>query len=228
MSKTTRYLSYLLIAAAIGYFTWRYGPEIYRVYGDRELLNSYLDLAGVWAPAAFVLLTAAQVIAAPIPAIALGVAGGFIFGLVPGFLLSLTGLFAGSMLAFALAKLFGRPLVIKLVGKKNYDKLEPMMRGKGLLALAVLFLLPFMPDDALCFLAALTPMRPRVFACLVLFCRTPGVFVSSLTGSGAIALPLHAWGLIGVVTLVLLYLAWRNSATLEKWVSHWGRPLTGE
>ncbi len=228
MLKRIRYFCLLLAIGLAGYALWRYGPAIYRIYSDRELLDAYLDLAGVWAPAAFVLLTAGQVIAAPIPAVALGVAGGFIFGLIPGFLLSLLGLFAGSMLAFTLAKLFGRPLVLRLIGRKNYDKLEPMMRGKGLLALAVLFLLPFMPDDALCFLAALTPMRARVFAGLVLFCRTPGIFFSSLTGSGLLALPWYIWSLIAVASLIAVYIAWRNSAALERWAAGLGRPVTEE
>jgi len=226
MSKLLRYTCLLLAIGLTGYAVWRYGPMVYRIYSDRDMLDAYLDLAGVWAPAAFVLLTAGQVIAAPIPAVALGVAGGFIFGLIPGFLLSLLGLFAGSMLAFTLAKLFGRPLVVRLIGQKNYDKLEPMMRGKGLLALAVLFLLPFMPDDALCFLAALTPMRARVFAFLVLFCRTPGIFFSSLTGSGLLALPWYVWTIVAAVSLVVVFVAWRNSAALEKWAAGLGRPIT--
>jgi uncharacterized membrane protein YdjX (TVP38/TMEM64 family) len=201
------------------YLIRRYGPHAYQPYSDRTLLNSYLQQAGVWAPAAFVLLTAAQVIAAPIPAMALGVAGGFIFGLVPGFLLSLMGLFIGSMLAFALAKWFGRPLVQRLIGEETYAKFEPLMRGKGLMVLIVLFLLPFMPDDALCFLAALTPMRARAFALLVLFCRTPGILVSSLTGAGVIALPWYGWALVGLASLILLYFSWRHSKTLEGWLS---------
>src|SRR5690554_612180 len=155
MHKSRHFIMQLLAIMLLAYLLWQYGPFIYQLYSDRNLLNSYLQQAGVWAPAAFVLLTAAQVIAAPIPAMALGVAGGFIFGLVPGFLLSLMGLFIGSMLAFALAKWFGRPLVQRLIGEETYAKFEPLMRGKGLMVLIVLFLLPFMPDDALCFLAAL-------------------------------------------------------------------------
>jgi uncharacterized membrane protein YdjX (TVP38/TMEM64 family) len=220
MQKSKRYLIQLFAVILFAYLIWQYGPEFYRVYSNRNLLNSYLQQAGVWAPAVFVLLTAAQVIAAPIPAMALGVAGGFIFGLLPGFLLSLLGLFIGSMLAFGLAKWFGQPLVRRLIGDETYAKFEPLMRGKGLLAFIVLFLLPFMPDDALCFLAALTPMRARVFALLVLFCRTPGILVSSLTGSGVIALPWYGWALVGAASLVLLYFSWRHRKTLEKWLSH--------
>ncbi|MGI6358854.1 MAG: VTT domain-containing protein [Bacillota bacterium] len=116
MQKSKRYLIQLFAVILFAYLIWQYGPEFYRVYSNRNLLNSYLQQAGVWAPAVFVLLTAAQVIAAPIPAMALGVAGGFIFGLLPGFLLSLLGLFIGSMLAFGLAKWFGQPLVRRLIG----------------------------------------------------------------------------------------------------------------
>ncbi len=219
MHQNKRHLMLLVAIVVIAYLSWQNGPQIYRLSRDRDLLNNYLQQAGVWAPAIFVLLTVAQVIAAPIPGMVLGVAGGFIFGLLPGFLLSLLGLFLGSMLAFGLGKWFGQPLVRRLIGEETFARFAPMMRGKGLLALITLFLLPFMPDDALCFLAALTPMRARVFALLVLFCRTPGILVSSLTGSGLIALPWYGWALVGTASLLLLYFSWRHIDTLEKWMS---------
>ena len=218
MRKAYHYLAYIALLSSLVYLDLRFGPTIYQLSTDRDLLDTYLQQMGVWAPLFYVLISVAQVIAAPIPGMVLGVAGGYIFGLVPGFLLSLLGLFAGSMLAFALARRFGQPLVLRFVGQETYSRLAPLMHGRGLLVLAIMFLLPFLPDDALCFVAALTPIHPRVFALLVITCRSPGIFVASLTGSGIIQLPLYAWAVVGVVSLLALYLVWRNSQEIEDWL----------
>jgi uncharacterized membrane protein YdjX (TVP38/TMEM64 family) len=101
------------------------------------------------------------------------------------------------------------------------------MRGKGIFAVALIFLLPFMPDDALCFLAALTPMRTRVFAFLVVTCRGPGALVATLTGAGTLSLPWYFWAAAGAVAIVLLFLGWRHSDALEKWTLRLADSLQG-
>ena len=62
----------------------------------------------------------------------LGVAGGYILT-GSRFLLSLLGLFAGSMLAAALARRFGQPLVLRFVGRETYSRLAPADAWRGLL-----------------------------------------------------------------------------------------------
>lgn len=214
----SRHFIYLLIALTVVLLAWRYGADVYHLCNNREALKAYLNALGNWAPAMFVILTAVQVIVAPIPAIALSLAGGYMFGVIPGFSLNMLGLLIGSILAFTLARLFGQPLVMRLVGVSTYRQFEPVISGKGLWAVMLVFLLPMMPDDALCFLAGLTPMRIRTFAFLVLTCRSPGVLVASLTGSGTLRLPWQLWIMVAAVSLVLLYLGWRHSEKLQKWL----------
>lgn len=225
MQRSGRHLQFCLLGLLAVYFAWRHGAALYRLCSNQEMLQSSLQLLGIWAPLGFVLLTAAQVIIAPIPAVALSLAGGYVFGLLPGFALSVAGLLVGSMLAFVLARRFGQPLVLRLIGVDTYRRLEPMLQGRGLWIVALVFLLPLMPDDALCFLAALTPMRARVFAILVLTCRSPGVLAAALTGSGAISLPWYLWAGIALLSLLLLYVGWRHAATLENWASRLARRL---
>lgn len=214
----SRHFIYLLIALTVVLLAWRYGADAYHLCSNREALKAYLNALGNWAPAMFVILTAVQVIVAPIPAIALSLAGGYMFGVIPGFSLNMLGLLIGSILAFTLARLFGQPLVMRLVGVSTYHQFEPVISGKGMWAVMLVFLLPMMPDDALCFLAGLTPMRIRTFAFLVLTCRSPGVLVASLTGSGALRLPWQLWLMVAAVSLVLLYLGWRHSEKLQNWL----------
>lgn len=199
---------------AIGYF---YGPTIYRISTDRDTLEAVLNEAGFWAPFVFVVLMAAQVVVAPLPGLVVGLVGGYIFGAVQGFLLNLMGFTLGAMIAFSLARFFGKPLVHRFLGDR-YDSLLARIKGKrGALIIATVFMFPFAPDDVVCFLAALTPIRARLFAVLVLVFRTPGLLAASLTGAGVIDMPQEAWIALGMVGAILALLAWRNKKALLKW-----------
>jgi uncharacterized membrane protein YdjX (TVP38/TMEM64 family) len=195
----------------------KYGPWVYQVLTSPQALEDFLSAAGPWAPLGFVLLNILQVIFAPIPGMVSATVGGFLFGAWNGFLLNSIGIFLGSCLAFWLARLLGKPLVDMLVGKKTSDLLSRLSEGKGLWGLALCFLLPFLPDDALCLVAGLTPMKFGTFALIAVTCRAPGTFVASLTGSGVVRVPLWGWAIIGVLALGLLYFGWRYSSLLERW-----------
>lgn len=210
----------ILLAIAVVAFGYFYGPTIYHISTDRATLEAYLDEAGFWAPFVFVLLMATQVVIAPLPGLVVGLVGGYVFGAMRGFILNLAGFTLGAMIAFSLARFFGQPLVHRFLGDR-YDSLLARLKGKrGALIIAVVFIFPFAPDDVVCFLAALTPIRARLFAVLVLIFRTPGLLASSLTGAGVIDMSQEAWIALGSVGGVLLLLAWRNKKALLKWGNH--------
>ena len=138
------------------------GPTIYHLSNDRAALEAFLDAAGIWAPLGFILLVASQVILAPIPSFLTGIAGGFIFGILPGFLLNLAGMLLGAMVAFSMVRIGGKPLVDRFLGPRYGHWLARINGRRGALVIGAIFLVPFLPDDAICWLAALTPIRARL------------------------------------------------------------------
>lgn len=206
----------VLLAVAVASIVYFFGPTIFPILTDRATLEAFLDEAGFWAPFIFVLLMAAQVVVAPLPGLVVGLVGGYIFGALRGFLLNMMGFFLGAMVAFGLARYFGKPLVHRFLGHR-YDALLARIRGKrGALIIATVFVFPFAPDDVVCFLAALTPIRARLFALLVLIFRTPGLLASSLTGAGVIDMPQEAWIALAIVGGILLLFAWRHKDKLQR------------
>lgn len=207
----------VLLVAAVAAIVYFYGPTIYPILTDRTNLEAFLADAGIWAPLVFVLLMATQVVVAPLPGLVVGLVGGYIFGAVRGFLLNMMGFLLGAMIAFGLARYFGKPLVHRLLGDR-YDSLLARLRGRrGALIIAFVFLFPFAPDDVVCFLAALTPIRACLFALLVFVFRTPGLLASSLTGAGVIDMPEEAWIALAILGGILVLLAWRYKDRLQQW-----------
>lgn len=195
-----------------------FGDELARLFGSEDAVQEMVTDWGPWGPLIFLLINALQVVVAPIPGTAVGVAGGYLFGLWVGFALNLAGILVGSLAAFGLARAFGKPLVDRLVSPKTRSFLERVAERKGLRGLTIIFFLPFLPDDALCLMAGLTPIRWRTFAAIVLIGRSPGSFVASLTGSGLIDLPLWAWVIVGVVSIVCIAVWWFKGDEVEAWI----------
>ncbi|HHV94309.1 MAG TPA: TVP38/TMEM64 family protein [Firmicutes bacterium] len=193
-------------------------PHLYRLFSSRSALEAFLEEAGPWAPLGFVLLNVLQIIAAPLPGNIIAVAGGYFFGFAYGFLLNLVSTVTGSLLVFQLSKRFGKPLVERFVGPKTSALLSKMTTKNGIRGIALVFLLPFVPDDALCFVVGLTPMSTRTFLILVLGFRTPSVLVSTLTGAGMINLSPAGWLIAAAAALVGLYVFWTKGEALQQWV----------
>lgn len=213
----------IILAAGIGAaFLWGDPGEWWRqareVFSSRESITAYVREWGLWAPAAFVLIQAAQVIVAPIPGNITAMAGGALFGWGVGFLLSSLGLLIGSCIAFWLGRYFGKPLVIRIIGQKSFDRYGDIVARKGLWVLFLIFLVPFFPDDALCLLAGMTPVAFPIFVILVIVGRLPGMLVANLTGAGLFTLTLWQWAIVAAVCLIASYFLVRYRERIESYL----------
>lgn len=209
-----------LIGLFVGGYLWlehAYGPIDWReVFSSRENVRAFVDQFDPYGPLAFFLVQALQVIAAPIPGNVTALAGGALFGLWPGFLISTAGLIAGSCAAFAIARYYGRPIVEKLVKPAIVDKYIDTLANRHFVLLFLLFLFPFFPDDALCLIAGISALPFHVFLLLVVVGRPPGMLVASLVGSGIAVVPWWGWVLIAAASGGILYLAYRYKDTLDE------------
>ena len=162
--------------------------KFYRLglFSSQDKLKEYLLGYGAWAPLIFIAIQTMQVIAAPIPGNVTALAGGVIFGTGLGFILSASGLIIGSVLAYYLAKIYGRAIVEKFVKPKDIEKYDKLLAtDRGTFILFGLFLLPFFPDDVLCFLAGLAKINIYRFLIMVVLGRIPGMYIASVLGNAA-------------------------------------------
>ncbi len=217
----TRVISFvLLVAACISLFYWfdrAYGPVDWReVFSSRDSVRDFVRQFDPYGPIAFFLLQLVTVIVAPIPGNIIALAGGALFGLWSGFFLSTSALLVGSTITFALARFYGRPLVERFVPKALIDKYLDSIAERHYVVLFGAFLLPFFPDDALCFISGLSNLRYPVFLLMVVIGRPPGMFVASLVGSGIAVIPWWGWIIIAAASAGLLYAIYRHKGRIER------------
>ena len=171
-----------------------------------ENIEKFLRDTGPLAPVIFILMQAAQVVAAPIPMQVVGLAGGYVFGVLWGTIYSLIGLTIGSAIAVWLARKFGRALVERFVKKETLDKFDHLAEKGGLMAFFLIFLLPALPDDAICFIAGLTTIPIRQIVAIAFLGRLPGLLSLTIIGEQVRHGLSGAWA-IGIITAVVVFAA---------------------
>ena len=175
----------LFVLAILALF-WIFRADIMGIIRDREALRGWI-LGWGWAGwLAFVALQAFQVIVFIVPGEVVQVAGGWIFGLWPSVVLSIVGIGLGSLVNFAAGRILGRPFVVSLFGDEKVRHAESLAEGgKAAAGFFLLFVIPGIPKDVLCYVAGLTTMRMGGFLAISLAGRFPGILGSAWIGAAA-------------------------------------------
>ena len=213
-----RLVAGLVVLVAVGLATTVLLPTLAPQVVDSVALRAWVQSFGAWAPAAFVLLAAAQVVLAPVPGHVTAVIGGFLFGVVAGTTYGLLGAALGTYVAMRLARRFGRPFVERVVPTETVAEFDAATREHGLLALFVVFLVPGLPDDAICFLAGVSDVDVRRAVVVSVLGRAPGFLLATVAGAGvATGRYVEVVAALGVLAAASV-LAFQYRERLRRWL----------
>lgn len=211
-------LASLLVTGAVVWGATVGWGSVLAAVPSQETVRAHLEVLGAWAPAALFLAQAAQVVVAIIPSGPVTVAGVAVLGPWWGFALSVAGGTAGSVVAFALARRYGRRAVARMAGEGALDKYAGTLGDNGWLLLLALQLPVPVGGDALCALAGLTRIPFGRFVLVSAAGRAPWTAFNVLVAAGLVsgsAGPMFAVGLLAVVSTVL---AARYARHAERWL----------
>lgn len=179
----------------------------------QEIVSSY----GALGPIVFIFISFLQVTFVPIPGAVTILCGNYLFGPVLSFIYSYIGMFIGGLLAFVLGRVIGRPFVNWVAGdKETVDYYLEKLKGKEVIVLFFMFLLPVFPDDLLCSVAGIMPtISYPVFIIMQLITRATSIFGTLLFMSGEY-IPLYGWGLfiiipLGIIAIIAFIYSMKNS-----------------
>jgi uncharacterized membrane protein YdjX (TVP38/TMEM64 family) len=173
---------------------------------DPRALRAFVLGFGPFAPVVFVLLQATQVVVAPIPGQVVGLVGGYLFGPVWGTAYSLLGVAVGSTVVFVLSRRYGRPYVERFIVPETVAEFDDLVDSGGLVGLFLVFLIPGLPDDAVCFLAGLTRIPVSKLVLVAVVGRAPGFLLVAVVGAdlaaGRASAALWLLGAVSALSLV--------------------------
>ena len=156
---------------------------VLRLYKDKVFMREMLNQWGVLGPLVFIVIQGLQVLIAPIPGEVTGLLGGFVFGLWLGFVYSTVGLTAGSLFAFWVGRQIGAPLVRRLVNPQTWARIGFIVEAEGAVLCFIIYLIPGLPKDIVCYLFGLSPMPFWIFAVVSTLGRMPGTWLLSAQGA---------------------------------------------
>lgn len=210
----------LVIAGLIvlGYYILNW-TGVWEHINTAEKLRDVILSWGIWGRLGFIFIQFAQVTFLPLPSTVTVIAGSLVYGPLQGGLLSTAGILLGSIFAFFLGRVFGKKLVVFMVGEKTCDKWTHFL-SNAKYSFVIMMLLPIFPDDVLCLVAGLTNMSWTFFTVTNLISRPLGVLSVSYVNA---LIPYHGWGLavwavIIVAIVVVIVLAYKYQKQIENFI----------
>jgi uncharacterized membrane protein YdjX (TVP38/TMEM64 family) len=185
-------------------------------FGSPEEFRSWVEGFGAWGPIAYLMAQAAQVVLVPVPGTLFPPVGALAFGPWPALGLSLAGLALGSALVFLIARRWGRPLAVRMVGDDRLHRYESVIAARGGLLLWLVFLLPLLPDDAVCALAGLSAIPFRRFMVIAVIGRVPAVAAGVFGMAGLEGAPAWVWAAAALGFVLMVWAATRYGSVLEQ------------
>jgi len=222
------YLAFPLFIALILAFVYIFRNSIVALFNNRDAARAWVQSKGAWGMLAYIGLEVLQVILFVIPGEVVQVVGGYIYGTWLGSLLSIIGILAGGLFNFWIGRLLGRPFVEAVFKKDTIEKIEKITNsGRQAAGFFLLFAIPGIPKDALCYIAGMTHFSLPLFMLVSTLGRLPGILGSSIMGSaagqGSYTLAFILLGAAMVIFFIGLALRDQIQVWLEK-ILHRGKP----
>jgi uncharacterized membrane protein YdjX (TVP38/TMEM64 family) len=190
-------------------------------FTSEEKMRDFVESFGPFGFVGFILLQVIQVVAAPVPGEVTGLLGGFIYGPILGTVLSTIGLTAGSYAAFALARTFGRPFVDKFVDKRVMKRFDYLLHHRGAFLVFLLFLIPGLPKDYLCYILGLGHLTTTEFLVIGGTGRLFGTILLAIGGTFIRHHQYKRFFLLGGVAILVVLIAMAYRDKLERLFRKW-------
>jgi uncharacterized membrane protein YdjX (TVP38/TMEM64 family) len=159
----------------------------------------------------------------PLPAEVIAVANGMVFGPLLGIALTWAGAMAGAVVAFGLARRFGRPLVVRVVPARHWHRIDGWTATESAGALLLARLVPVISFNLINYAAGLTGVRFGTFLWTTGLGILPVTILCVVAGEVLIAAPVWAWLAVAAV----LAAVWLSARRLRRGDRRAGRGAAG-
>ena len=216
------YLGFPLLIVGILVLVVVFSRQLWAVFSTPEAVREWISQWGLIAPGIFVAAQIIQVLVFIIPGETVQIAGGYLFGYWLGLALTTSGIAIGSAANFYLARFLGTPFVAHYFKERQLKKFGRIANSpKAQVGFFLLFVIPGIPKDILCYVAGLSPMRFLYFLAVSMLGRLPGIIGSTLMGSAAAE---KQWTLsitIFAVAFVLFIIGLLYKERIQRWIERY-------
>ena len=184
MSKKISYLLTGAILAALIIFYFAHQPfqqfinETWNILWseDKDRISAHFESFGFWGPIAIIIVMILQIFLVIFPSWLPMIVAVLAYGFWGGALISITGVFCASSIAFYMGKWLGEDHLEKIMGKSKNKQVEYWVSEYGFWTIAIFRISPFLSNDAISIIAGMLSMKYRKFIFATLTGITPLAF----------------------------------------------------
>lgn len=179
IQKSFTTVSVLGLIACIVFSLYAYNRQLFT---SQAALQAYITGFGIAGTLIFILFQAVQVVLPILPGGLGCLAGVLLFGSWTGLAYNYIGICIGSIVAFFIARNFGKPILYSFFNEKTITKYEKWTGSDSKFTkwFAIAIFLPVAPDDFLCYLAGTTRMGWKKFTTIILLGKPFAIALYSL------------------------------------------------
>lgn len=146
----------------------------------------------------------------PFPAEIIAIANGMVYGPIWGIVITWTGAMLGALLAFGLARTFGRPFVERMLGRKHWQSIDAWATAQGGRMVLLSRLFPAIAFNLINYAAGLSGISWPTFIWATGIGILPLTALMVVMGDRIETLPWWVW-LVALVTSAALWYLLRHS-----------------
>ena len=196
----------LVISRGLPQTGWDYLLELIAAFQNVETAREYIASYGALAPVVSAVLMIFQSVIAPLPAFLITFANGLLFGVWWGAALSWSSAMLGATLCFFIARLLGRPVIVRLLSESAVNTSDRFFQRYGKHAVLIARLVPVISFDAISYGAGLTGMRFLWFGIATGIGQLPATLLYSYLGdrvTGSIKALFWGFGIVIAVSIII-------------------------
>ncbi len=186
-----------------------------------ETLKNVITKSGSFAIVTYILISTLLLIGlcfVPLLNVGLIILSITMFGVKTAFVLNIIIIFLSTTVLFFIGDKLGEKFAARLVGKKNLEDAQNLIDNKSKFWLPILFMLPIIPDEALCLVAGMTKMKYWYLTLTSILYHSIEIGLLCFVGSGIInwsALSVFDWIVFINIILIDFYLLLKLEKYLE-------------
>ena len=175
---------FVLLIVVIPLILFLTNREFFARFESIEDVENFIAGYGHLSGLVYIVFQIFQVVISVIPGEVFQVAAGYLFGPFWGVLYAIIGCLLGEAVAFGLARVLGQGFVRLFMSEEQFIKYQEMLNSNKAYTLCfILYLIPGIPNDILCYVAGASEIKFLPFLIISMVGRMPGLIGSIVMGS---------------------------------------------
>lgn len=135
--------------------------ELWEVFntGNKEVISNHIKSYGIWGAVILILIMVFQLFLVVFPSWLPMIIAALVYGFIPSVLISLTGVFLASTLAYVIGSSLSENTLKKYISEKSFDKLDFWVNNYGFFSVVIFRISPFLSNDGVSLIAGVLGMK---------------------------------------------------------------------